>query len=134
MVTQNNTKGIVIFYPIKTIDTEKTKSKKDWEENFMWLGKVVGTVVAPTKNESLIGNKLLVVQPLNLDGMNTISLQVAVDTVGAGNSDTVLVSTGSSARRVMNNDNSAVDAAIVGIVENIDLEGISKAQYWVQKG
>lgn len=100
----------------------------------MWLGKVVGTVVAPTKNESLIGNKLLIVQPLNLDGMNTISLQVAVDTVGAGNSDTVLVSTGSSARRVMNSDNSAVDAAIVGIVENIDLEGISKAQYWVQKG
>jgi len=34
----------------------------------------------------------------------------------------------------MGNDNSAVDAAIVGIVENIDLEGISKAQYWVQKG
>ncbi len=100
----------------------------------MWLGKVVGTVVAPTKNESLIGNKLLVVQPLNLDGMNTISLQVAIDTVGAGNGETVLVTTGSSARRVTQNSNSAVDAAIVGIVENIDLEGISKAQYWVQKG
>jgi len=100
----------------------------------MWLGKVVGTVVAPTKNENLVGSKLLVVQPLNLDGMNTISLQVAVDTVGAGNGETVLVSTGSSARRIMNNDNSPVDAAIVGIVDNIDLEGISKAQYWVQKG
>ncbi|AIF50659.1 EutN/CcmL family microcompartment protein [Pelosinus sp. UFO1] len=100
----------------------------------MWLGKVVGTVVAPTKNENLVGSKLLVVQPLNLDGMNTISLQVAVDTVGAGNGETVLVSTGSSARRVMNSDNSPVDAAIVGIVDNIDLEGISKAQYWVQKG
>lgn len=100
----------------------------------MWLGKVVGTVVAPTKNENLVGSKLLVVQPLNLDGMNSISLQVAVDTVGAGNGETVLVSTGSSARRVMNSDNSPVDAAIVGIVDNIDLEGISKAQYWVQKG
>lgn len=100
----------------------------------MWLGKVVGTVVAPTKNETLVGSKLLIVQPLNLDGMNTISLQVAVDTIGAGNGDTVLISTGSSARHIMNNDNSAVDAAIVGIVENIDLEGISKAQYWVQKG
>jgi microcompartment protein CcmK/EutM len=100
----------------------------------MWLGKVVGTVVAPTKNESLVGNKLLVVQPLNLDGMNTISLQVAIDTVGAGNGETVLVTTGSSARQVTHNSNSAVDAAIVGIVENIDLEGISKAQYWVQKG
>lgn len=100
----------------------------------MWLGKVVGTVVAPTKNESLVGCKLLVVQPLNLDGMNTISLQVAVDTVGAGNGENVLVTSGSSARHVMGNDDSAVDAAIVGIVENIDLEGISKAQYWVQKG
>jgi ethanolamine utilization protein EutN len=100
----------------------------------MWLGKVVGTVVAPTKNESLIGSKLLIVQSLNLDGMSTISMQVAVDTVGAGNGDTVLVSSGSSARSVMKNDSSAVDAAIVGIVENIDLEGISKAQYWAQKG
>jgi ethanolamine utilization protein EutN len=100
---------------------------------FMWLGKVVGTVVAPTKDESLIGSKLLVVQPLNLDGMNTISLQVAVDTVGAGNGETVLVVSGTSARRVVKNDNSAADAAIIGIVENIDLQGISKAQYWVQK-
>lgn len=100
----------------------------------MWLAKVVGTVVAPTKNETLIGNKLLIVQPLNLDGMNTISLQVAVDAIGAGNGDTVLITTGSSARAIMENTSSAVDAAIVGIVENIDLEGISKAQYWVQKG
>jgi len=99
----------------------------------MWLGKVVGTVVAPTKNETLVGCKLLVVQPLNLDGMNSISLQVAIDTIGAGNGDTVLITTGSSARHIMGNDNSAVDTAIVGIVENIDLEGISKAQYWAQK-
>ena len=100
----------------------------------MWLGKVVGTVVAPTKNATLVGSKLLIVQPLNLDGMNTISLQVAVDTIGAGNGDTVLITSGSSARHTMGDDNSAVDAAIVGIVENIDLEGVSKAQYWVQKG
>ena len=93
----------------------------------MWLGKVVGTVVAPTKNDTLVGSKLLIVQPLNLDGMNTISLQVAVDTVGAGNGETVLVSTDSSARRVMKNEDSAVDAAIVGIVETIETEGLSKA-------
>lgn len=129
MAAQNNTKGISSLRQINL-----TKERMYIGGISMWLGKVVGTVVAPTKNESLIGNKLLVVQPLNLDGMNTISLQVAVDTVGAGNGETVLVSTGSSARRVMNNTNSAVDAAIVGIVENIDLEGISKAQYWVQKG
>lgn len=100
---------------------------------YLWLGKVVGTVVAPTKNESLVGSKLLIIQPLNLDGLNSISLQVAVDTVGAGKGETVLISTGSSARQVTGNQNSAVDAAIVGIVENIDLEGLSKAQYWANK-
>ncbi|WP_346355482.1 EutN/CcmL family microcompartment protein [Azotosporobacter soli] len=100
----------------------------------MWLGKIVGTVVAPTKNESLVGSKLLIVQPLNLDGMNTISMQVAVDTVGAGNGETVLVVSGSTAQRLTGKPDSAVDAAIVGIVEDIDLQGISKAQYWVQKG
>ena len=100
----------------------------------MWLGKIVGTVVAPTKDASLVGEKLMVVQPLNLDGMNTISLQVAIDTVGAGNGETVLVVSGSTAQRLTGKPNSAVDSAIVGIVEDIDLQGISKAQYWVQKG
>ncbi|MEA4835965.1 MAG: EutN/CcmL family microcompartment protein [Anaeromusa sp.] len=99
----------------------------------MWLGKVVGNVVAPTKDDTLVGWKLLVVQPLNLDGLNNISMQVAVDTVGAGNGETVLVASGSSARRVTKNDNSAVDAAIVGIVDSMEIEGVSKSQYWMQK-
>ena len=99
----------------------------------MWLGKVVGTVVAPTKDDTLVWWKLLVVQPLNLDGLNNISMQVAVDTVGAGNGETVLVASGSSARRVTKNDNSAVDAAIVGIVDSMEIEGVSKSQYWMQK-
>ncbi|WP_018702276.1 MULTISPECIES: EutN/CcmL family microcompartment protein [Sporomusaceae] len=99
----------------------------------MWLGKVVGTVVAPTKDDTLVGWKLLVVQPLNLDGLNNISMQVAVDTVGAGNGETVLVASGSSARRVTKNDDSAVDAAIVGIVDSMEIEGVSKSQYWMQK-
>ncbi|HWR40028.1 MAG TPA: EutN/CcmL family microcompartment protein [Patescibacteria group bacterium] len=100
----------------------------------MWLAKVVGNVVAPTKNETLVGSKLLIVQPLNLDGMNNISIQVAVDTVGAGNGETVLVVAGSTAQRIMEKPNAAVDLAIVGIVEDFELEGVSKAQYWVQKG
>ena len=73
------------------------------------------------------------VQPLNLDGLNNISMQVAVDTVGAGNGETVLVASGSSARRVTKNDNSAVDAAIVGIVDSMEIEGVCKSQYWMQK-
>ena len=90
-------------------------------------------MVAPTKDDTLVGWKLLVVQPLNLDGLNNISMQVAVDTVGAGNGETVLVASGSSARRVTKNDNSAVDAAIVGIVDSMEIEGVSKSQYWMQK-
>lgn len=99
----------------------------------MWVGKVVGTVVAPTKDDSLVGWKLLVVQPLNLDGMNTISVQVAVDTVGAGNGETVLVVAGSSARRVSKTEDCVIDLAIVGIVETMEIEGVSKGQYWIQK-
>lgn len=100
----------------------------------MWLGKVVGTVVATQKNDGLVGSKLLIIQPLNLDGMNTISLQVAVDTVGAGNGETVLVVGGSSARQVMADEKTAIDAAIIGIVDAIELEGVAKAQYWMQRG
>lgn len=101
----------------------------------MWLGKVVGNVVATQKHESLVGNKLLVVQPLNLDGLNSVSLQVAIDTVGAGTGETVLVVGGSSARQAKTTDgHSAVDAAIVGIVDSIELDGVGKAQYWMQKG
>ena len=100
----------------------------------MWLAKVVGTVVATKKNDSLRGNKLMIIQALNLDGMNNISLQVAVDTVGAGNGETVLVVGGSSARQIMEQERAPVDAAIVGIVDSIALDGVSKAQYWVQRG
>lgn len=100
----------------------------------MWLAKVVGTVVATKKNDSLRGNKLMIIQALNLDGMNNISLQVAVDTVGAGNGETVLVVGGSSARQIMDQERTPVDAAIVGIVDSVELEGVSKAQYWVQRG
>jgi Carbon dioxide concentrating mechanism/carboxysome shell protein len=90
--------------------------------------------VSTQKNSSLVGNKLLIVQPLNLDGMNNISLQVAVDTVGAGNGETVMVVGGSSARCVVDRENSPIDAAIVGIVDTIELDGVAKAQYWVQHG
>ncbi|VBB05286.1 ethanolamine utilization protein eutn/carboxysome structural protein ccml [Lucifera butyrica] len=100
----------------------------------MWLGKVVGNVVATRKDDTLVGYKLLIVQPLNLDGLNTMSIRVAIDTVGAGNGETVLVLEGSSARKVASTDKSAVDAAIVGIVDTMELEGVAKAQYWVQKG
>ncbi|MDU2066593.1 MAG: EutN/CcmL family microcompartment protein [Sporomusaceae bacterium] len=87
----------------------------------MWLGKVVGTVVATPKDESLTGCKLLIVQPLRLCSNQGLSPVVAVDTIGAGTGESVLVVTGSSARHVTGNPQSAVDAAIIGIIDTIEL-------------
>lgn len=86
----------------------------------MFVGQVVGTVVATRKSEMLLGKKLMIVkQTNNFQGKET--LLVAVDTVGAGVGETVLVVTGSAARFALTTENTPVDAAIVGIVDTIDI-------------
>lgn len=87
----------------------------------MWLGKVVGTLVATPKDDSLTGCKLLIVKPLKLCHGQGSSPVVAVDTIGAGTGESVLVVTGSSARHVTGNPEAAVDAAIIGIIDTIEL-------------
>ncbi len=87
----------------------------------MILGRVVGTVVATRKDERLEGFKLLVVQAVEPDGRIKDSFTVAVDTMGAGNGELVLVVSGSSARMVEGCADRPVDAAIAGIVDEIDL-------------
>lgn len=84
----------------------------------MIVGKVKGTVVATRKNDNLIGCKFLIVEPI--DGMkgNNESI-VAVDHVGAGIGETVLIATGSAARIGCNMPAAPIDAAIVGIVDEI---------------
>ncbi len=83
----------------------------------MIIGKVKGSVVSTRKNENLIGNKFMIVEPIKEMGMsNTI---VAIDNVGAGIGEIVLVATGSAARIGCNQENSPVDAAIVGIVDQL---------------
>ncbi len=85
----------------------------------MLLGKVIGTVVSTRKNDNLIGNKFMIIETLEQmnDGCRRL---VAVDQVGAGIGDLVLVALGSAARMEMGAQNSSVDAAIVGIVDNPD--------------
>ena len=84
----------------------------------MIIGKVVGTVVATRKNDKLVGSKLLIVEPL--DAMDKgLGRFVAVDNVGAGVGEQVLVTMGSGARVGCNMKDAPVDAAIVGIVDNI---------------
>ena len=88
----------------------------------MWVGKIIGTLVATPKDDSLTGSKLLIVRPLDFSGRATRNDIVAVDAIGAGTGETVLVVEGSSARHVHGKPNSAVDAAIVGIIDSIELD------------
>lgn len=87
----------------------------------MILGKIVGTVVATRKDERLVSNKLLLVQPIEPDGTSRGNHLVAVDTVDAGAGETVLVVGGSSARMAGHLKDTPVDAAIVGIVDSIEV-------------
>ena len=88
----------------------------------MLLGKVVGTVVATRKDPRLVSNKLLVVRPVDPRGKAEGNYLVAVDTVDAGTGETVLVVSGSSARMASGLKDCPVDAAIVGIIDEIELE------------
>lgn len=89
----------------------------------MFIGRVIGTVVATRKDDALVGYKLLIVAPENAGGGNSL---VAVDTVGSGVGERVLVVTGSSARVVAEKARVPVDAAIVGIIDTIELAGGEK--------
>ena len=81
----------------------------------MMIGTVVGSVIATRKNEKLVGQKLMIVRPL--DSMEAKGELVAIDNVGAGIGETVLVAKGSAARIGCGLENAPVDAAIVGIVD-----------------
>ena len=89
----------------------------------MILGKVIGTVVSTKKDERLVGFKLLVVQKYNIKLEPTDGFVVAVDTVGAGFNELCLIVSGSSARQTSKTDKKPVDAAIVGIVDDVSFKG-----------
>lgn len=89
----------------------------------MLMGRVVGTVVSTQKDEGMVGFKLLVVQNLDLSMKLTNSYTVAVDAVGAGMGEVVIVVQGSSARLTDQTKNRPVDAAIICIVDSIEVEG-----------
>lgn len=89
----------------------------------MIIGRILGTVVSTQKDERLQGKKLLIVRPINLDGTDQSSYVVAVDTVGAGFHEKVLVVAGSSARLAEGNKECPVDAAIIGVIDSYDFEG-----------
>lgn len=87
----------------------------------MQVARILGTVVSTQKDERLKGKKLLIVKPINLDGTDRDGYLVAVDTVGAGFHERVLIVGGSSARMAEGNKDCPVDSAIVGVIDEIDV-------------
>ena len=83
----------------------------------MLIGKVVGSVVATRKNEKLTGNKFLIIEALHGCEPKRV---VAVDNIGAGSGEIVLVALGSAARASLDNPQIPVDAMVVGIVDSPD--------------
>jgi ethanolamine utilization protein EutN len=89
----------------------------------MLVGKVIGNVAASHKNEKLEGAKLLLVQPLDLDGRDRGAPILAIDGVDAGVGDRVLlVQDGKAAQQVLGRGLAAVDAAIIGVVDSLSIE------------
>ena len=90
----------------------------------MTLAKVTGTVVATIKNADLKGYKLLVLQPVDPEGKPKGKSMVGLDTVQAGEGDTVLIiDEGNSSRMILGNSMAAVRTVVVGIVDRIESGG-----------
>jgi len=88
----------------------------------MTIGKVTGTYVATQKNDQLIDKKILIVQPVTPKGTFSGREILAVDVVDAGVGDTVLLmSEGTSARQILENDKIPVHTVIIGVIDDIDV-------------
>ncbi|MEM0925313.1 MAG: EutN/CcmL family microcompartment protein [Planctomycetota bacterium] len=97
----------------------------------MFIARVTGSVVSTQKVESMTGHKLLVVEPYRLEEKKRQSLVttgrtfIAVDTLGAGEDDYVLITQGSSARLTPETKTLPIDAVIIGIVDKVHLNKLN---------
>ena len=97
----------------------------------MFIARVTGSVVSTQKVASMTGHKLLVVEPYRLDGdkrealVTTGRTFVAVDTLGAGEDDYVLITQGSSARLTPETQDLPIDAVIIGIVDTVHIDRLA---------
>lgn len=94
----------------------------------MFVAKVTGSVVATQKVDAMVGQKLLIVEPFRLEPNERSSLVttgrtfIAVDTLGAGVGDMVLITQGSSARFTPETNKLPIDCVIIGIVDTVHVE------------
>jgi microcompartment protein CcmK/EutM len=87
----------------------------------MFLGKVVGTVWSTKKTPDLEGVRFLIVHPYDLDKEPTKSIVVVADRLGAGIGEIVMCAYGKAARTAIGNQEMSIEAAVVGIVDRMDL-------------
>jgi microcompartment protein CcmK/EutM len=88
----------------------------------MFLGKVVGTVWSTKKTPDLEGVRFLIVHPLELDKEPTKNIVVVADRLGAGPGEIVMCAYGKAARSAIGNQEMSIEAAVVGIVDRMDLQ------------
>jgi ethanolamine utilization protein EutN len=95
----------------------------------MFVAKVTGSLVSTQKVDSMVGHKLLLVEPFRVDPqdrgrlVSTGRTFVAVDALGAGEGEFVLITQGSSARLTPETKNMPIDAVVVGLVDTVHVEG-----------
>ncbi|MCI0493007.1 MAG: EutN/CcmL family microcompartment protein [Planctomycetes bacterium] len=95
----------------------------------MFVAKVTGSMVSTQKVASMVGHKLMIVEPYRIDSsdrtrlVNTGRTFVAVDTVGVGEGEFVLITQGSSARLTPETKNLPIDTVIVGIIDKVHVDG-----------
>ncbi len=89
----------------------------------MFLAKVVGTVWSTKKSPDLEGVKFLIVHPIDLDKEPTKNVVVVADRLGAGIGEVVMCAYGKAARSAIGDQEMSIEAAVVGIVDRMDLAG-----------
>src|SRR5919106_2520957 len=87
----------------------------------MFLGKVIGTVWSTKKAPDLEGVRFLIVHPYDLDREPTKNVVVVADSLGAGTGEVVLCAYGKAARSAIGNQEMSIEAAVVGIIDRMDL-------------
>ena len=87
----------------------------------MFLGKVIGTVWSTKKAPDLEGVRFLIVHPYDLDREPTKNVVVVADSLGAGAGEVVICAYGKAARSAIGNQDMSIEAAVVGIVDRVDL-------------
>jgi microcompartment protein CcmK/EutM len=91
----------------------------------MFIGKVVGTIWSTKKSPDLEGVRFLIVHPYDLDKEPTKNIVVVADRLGAGTGETVMCAFGKAARTAIGNQEMAIEAAVVGIVDRVDITDTS---------